>query len=561
MSIQFARIFAALLLGLTIAPKAVIAAEPGKAIKIEGNLKPFGNPNAPQGGTFNFNLGSEPTTLHPITSTDLYSSMIKQWVMDTLMKSNPETYEWMPALAEKLEISSDGRQFTFWLRKDAKFHDGKPLTAEDVKFSFDSIFEPKYNAAHMRPYYENIEKAEIIDPHTVRFTAKEKYFGNLEQLATLEILPKHIYSDVEKSKKMNKTIMGSGPYKLESYDQGQNIILSRNKDWWGNKVEHFRGKYNFERLRLRFIKEENIAIEMLKKGDLDYEALAPEAYEKKTSGPEWGKTVMKLKVENLAPKSYGYVGWNLRRELFKDRDVREALFLLLNREEMNKKFRFGMSLLATGPWYQQSVYADPKIKPVPFDPKRATELLKKAGWADADKNGILEKTIDGKKVEFRFTLNYSSKDVEKYYVLYQNDLKKAGIDMQLNLLEWNSLLKNMDENNFDAISLGWGGGTIDLDPKQIWHSSSAVKGGSNRIGYSNPEVDKLIETARGELDKNKRIKILREVYGKIAADHPYAFLFNDRYQLYAHTARIKMPKPTFKYSVGYDYWWVDPATK
>ena len=541
---------------VTAAATGAFAQEPGKGT-FQAPSKPFGNPNAPRKGTFNMNLGVEPTTLNPITGTDLYNSQVQSFVMDSLMDRSPDTYEWLPALAEKAEISADGKQFTFTIRKGATWHDGKPVTAEDVKFSFDVIFDPKYNAAHLRPYYENIEKAEIVDPQTVRFTAKIKYFGNFDQVAGLTVLPKHFYGDADAGIKKNKTILGSGPYKLDKYDQGQSIVLARNKDWWGDKVDFRKGQYNFDKIRMRFVKEENIAIEKLKKGELDYDGLTPEAYMKKTEGPEWGKTVLKVKTENLAPKGYGYIGWNQRNEIFKEKDVRLALYHLINREEMNKKFRFGMSDLATGPWYKTSEYANPSIKPVLYDPKKAAELLKKAGWTDSDKDGLLDKTVGGQKRDFKFTLIYGNKDNEKYWVFYQNDLKKAGIQMDLQLLEWNSLLTKLDEGKFDAAALGWGGGSVDLDPKQIWHSASANKGGSNYINYQNPEVDKLIDAARGELDKKKRIPMLREVYAKIAADYPYAFLFNDKYALFANTPAMKMTKETYKYRVGTDFWWTE----
>jgi ABC-type transport system substrate-binding protein len=565
---MFSRYFSFFLLSLAIVGGFAFqtSAATGKGITIEGTQKPFGNPSAPQGGTFNYNLGAEPATLHPITGTDLYNQNIIALVCDTMANRSPETYDWMPGLAEKIEVSPDGTEFTYHIRKDAKFHDGHALTAEDVKFSFDMIFEPKYEAAHLIPYFEGIAKAELIDAQTVKFTAKEKYFGNMDTLNDMVVLPKHIYSDVDKSKKMNKTVMCSGPYKIEKYDQGQSLTLVRNKEWWGNNVETFKGKYNFERIRMRFVKEEDISLEMLKKGDIDFDGLTPEAYTKKAVGDEWGtsakdtgKKVIKEKAENLSPKSYGYIGWNLRKELFKDRDTRLALYELMNRTEMNKKFRFDMSLLATGPWYQQSVYADSAIKAVPFDPKNAGELFKKAGWVVSKENGVLEKTIDGKKTPFKFTLNYANKDSEKYWVLFQGDLKKAGVVMDLQLLEWNSFLKNLEDNQFDAVALAWGGGSVDIDPKQIWHSASAVKGGSNRIAYLNPEVDKLIDQGRGELDKKKRIEIFRKVYDKIAHDVPYSFLFNDRFILYAHTARMKMTKPTLKYEVGWNYWWIDTA--
>ncbi|RYZ76943.1 MAG: peptide ABC transporter substrate-binding protein [Proteobacteria bacterium] len=465
-----------------------------------------------------------------------------------------DTYEDYPMLAEKSEISKDGKQFTFTLRKGAKWSDGKPVTAEDVKFSFDVIFDPKYSTAHKRPYYEQIEKAEIISPDTVRFTVKSKYFLNFRIVASMAIVPKHIYGNAAEGSKLNKTLIGSGPYKIEKYDKGQSMVLVRNKEWWGNNVASQKGSYNFERIRFRFLKDSNISIEALKKGDIDFAELTPEEYTKKTSGSEWGKAVAKVKTENVSPKDYGWIGWNMRREMFKDKNVRIALAHLVNRDEMNQKFRFGMSVPATGPWYVQSEYADPSVKPIAYDPKKAIEMLKAAGWVDSDKDGVLDKTVGGKKVNFSFSIMYGNKDTEKYWVMYQGDLKKVGIDMRLQFMEWNAMLKAMDEFNFDAITLRWTG-SVDPDPKQIWHSASAVKGGSNVVGYSNPEVDKLIDEARMELDKKKRIPLLRTVYKRIAEDAPYAFLFVDKYVTYAHSTKVAMPKPTYKYDVGTTYWW------
>jgi microcin C transport system substrate-binding protein len=551
---------------LILVPTIAFAAKDSaaKPFVVQGDPKTIGNPAAPQGGTFNIVLGQEPATLNPITGTDLYNQTISGYILDSLMERDAETYEWMPALAEKSEQSADGKTITFFLRKDVKFSDGKPVTAADVKFSFDVVFDNKYNAAHKRPYYENIEKAEVIDPYTVRFTVKEKYFGNYEVVAGMGILPKHVYENADEGKKKNKTIIGSGPYKLETYEQGQYLTLVKNKDWYGAKLEHNKGRWNFEHLRMRFIKDENIILERIKKGEIDlYDDILPDTYEKLAVGPEWGKIAFKVKTENLSPKDYGYIGWNLRKELFQDKEVRLALAMLVNRPEMIKKFRYDLSLPATGPWYLQSEYADPSVKPVAFDPKKASEILKKAGWKLSDQ-GVLEKTVNGKKQEFRFTLNYGRKDTEKYWVLYQNDLKKVGIDMKLQLLEWNALLKKIDDSvdpansidkGFDAITLRWGGGSVDMDPKQIWHSLSASKSGSNFISYKNPEVDKFIDEARQELDKKKRVKLLRNVYSKIAADYPYAFLFNDKYVLYLHSSKVKMVKPTYKFAIGTDYWW------
>ncbi|HRO68022.1 MAG TPA: ABC transporter substrate-binding protein, partial [Pseudobdellovibrionaceae bacterium] len=448
--------------------------------------------------------------------------------------------------------------FTFFLRKGVKFHDGKELTAEDVKFSFDAIFEPKYEAANKRPYYEGIEKVEVVDPYTVRFTAKDSYFKNFDVAAGLEVIPKHVYSDVEKSRKMTREYVGAGPYMIEKFDRGQMIVLKRFEPWFQTVGQNWKGAYNYDRMNLRFYKDETVQIERMKKGDLDFIEMRAEAYEKKANGAPWGKTVLKKKGENSGPVSYGFIGWNFRQELFQDRNVRLALAHLLNREEIIKKFTYGMAEPARGPVFNKSEYASPKVKAIDFNPKKAQSLLKSAGWKDDDKNGVLEKTVNGKKVELRFDLIYPNKDTEKYWTLYREDLKRAGIDMRLKFLEWNSFLKILDEGKFDAAALAWGGGDLFWDPKQIWHSSSAVVGGSNFISYKNPEVDKLIDEGRVTIDRTKRRDIFRKVYELIAADAPYAFLTNSKYSFYGVSSRIGQPGDTFKYEVGTQYWWVKP---
>lgn len=549
------KVIVAVLMAMAATATSAIGQAAGDAPKTISKVKVIGNTKAPQGGTFLYNLKFEPTTLNPITATDGYSWDVRSYICETLMTRNEETYEFEPRLAEKSETSKDGTEFTFTLRQGVQWSDGKPLTIEDVKFSFDLIHDDRYDTAYMRPYYENIEKAEITGPNTIKFKTKGKYFGNFSVVAGLIIVPKHIYGNPEESKKKNKTMLGSGPYILKEYNQGQSIILERNKNWWGNSVPEMQGTYNFQTIRMRFDKEENLVLERLKKGELDFDTLTAEAYSVKTEGPPWGTEVLKKKVTNLAPKSFGFIGWNMANDLFKDKRVRKALAHLMNRDEMNKKFRFGMSLPATGPWYQQSEYANPTVKAIPFDIKKANALLKEAGWADTNKDSVLDKA--GKK--FEFTLFYGSKDTQKYWVMYQEDLKKAGIVMNLQQLEGNALFKSLDEHKFEAVAMAWGAGAIDNNPKQIWHTDSS-KGGSNYFSYSNPEVDKLIETGIAELDKKKRIEIYRKIYAMIADDAPYAFMFNDKFALYAVNKRIGQPKDTFKYGIGTDYWWA-PALK
>jgi len=515
------------------------------------------NPNAKVGGNFLMNLQGEPNTLHPITSTDLYSRYIHYLTVDSLADYNFTNYEMEPHLAERWEISKDGKEFTFFLRKNIKFHDGKPITAEDVKFSYDIIFDPKYEAAHLRPYYENIEKVEVVDSTTVKFYTKNTYFKNFEQVASMYILPKHVYGDVSKYKKMNRDLVAAGPYKLEKFDKGDKIVLRRFDDWYGFSDKNFKGLYNFERITMKFIADETLSIEMLKKGELDFTPLRPDAYQLKAVGEPWGKKILKVKYENLEPKGWYFYGWNLINPLFKSKKVRLALTHLMDRESMIKKFLYGYSKIAVAPIWYQNAYAPTGLKPVLFDPQKAQKLLKEEGWADTDKNGILDKLIDGEKREFRFTLLFTNKNYEKYHTWYKEDLKKAGIEMDLKLIDWSAFEPLIHENKFDVITMAWGGGDQDPDPKQIWHSESIKGGGSNFISYKNLEVDKLIDEARLETNREKRIKLMKKIYEKITDDAPYTWWFNPIYEFYGVSSRIQRPGDALKYKVGYQSWWIE----
>jgi len=518
------------------------------------------NAKAPRGGVFKYNLEQAPTTLNALSSTDFYASKVQAYILEGLATRDSDTYEWKPSLAESWTISKDGMIFTFILRDGVKWHDGKPLTIEDVKFSFDAIMHPKnkYKTAHLRSFYENISEAKILAPNKIQFTAKKVYFKNFDVVAGLTIVPKHLYENPSKKqkKKLNKTLIGTGAYKLDKFKRGKNITLVRNKKWWGDKVAYYKGTANYNKILMRFVKDKNIAIQRLERGDIDYNELRAEDFVKKTSNAKWGKKVFKHKVQNKAPVSYGFIGWNLKNPLFKEKQVRKALYHLVNRELMIKKFLYGFSMPATGPLYQQSEYANHNIKPLKFNPKKALEMLRKQGWKDTDGDLVLDKIIDGKKTNFSFTILEPNDQFVKYLTIFKEDAKKAGIDVKIKVIEWNSFIKKLDERSFQAVRLGWGGGSVDWDPKQIWHSDSIKGAGSNFISYSNPKVDKLIDTARITLDKKKRTKILNDVYSMIADDAPYAFFFNSKYLFYGRTKRMKQEKDTYKYEIGYGSWWI-----
>ena len=525
--------------------------------------QPPGSPEAVFGGTFNYNLGNAPRTINPLSSTDAYANRVNSFLVDSLATRNIDTYEWEPWLASSWEISPDGKTFTFELRKGVLWHDGKELTANDVKFTFDALTDPKnrYKTAHVKPYYEGIASAKVLGTHTIQFTTRNKYFGNFNVVAGLDVLPEHIYKDTSKKniRKLNKTTVASGPYVFKNLRRGKYLEVVTNSKWWGRKDPAFKGLYNFERIRFRFIQDDEMALRRLVRGELDFLGMSEEDYYKKAKGPKWGKSIFKVNFENQAPKGYAFIGLNLNNKIFKSKNVRRALYHLLDREKMIQKFLYGNALPATGPWYRQSIYANPNVKPIPYNPRLAAKLLREEGWKDSDGDKILDKVIDGVKTKLSFTILEPREEFLKYLTLFKEEAKKVGVQILLKRIEWNSFLKLLDEKKFEAVRLGWGGGSVDLDPKQIWHSSSSTTGGSNFISYKNKEVDRLIDEGRQIYDKKKRIKIFQKVYALVAADVPYLFLFNGKSGFYGHTKRTKRIQDTYKYSVGFgSHWWLAP---
>lgn len=519
-----------------------------------------GNPNAPKGGDFKINIGQAPTTLNALSSSDAYATEVQSMIMEGLLTRNIETREWEPNLAKEWSISKDGKTFEFTLRDGVKWHDGKPLTIEDVKFSFDAIVDKsnKYKTAHLKPYYENIKSAEILAPNRIKFTVGNPYFNNFTVVAGLTIVPSHLYKNPtkEQEKILNRTLVGTGPYMLKEFDRSKRVLLTANPNWWGKNIPSMKGTFNFNTITMRFIQDPTIELRTMENGELDFLGLGAEEYVKKAVGPKWGKTVFKVKTQNKDVSGYAFVGFNMKNPIFSSVKTREAIVNLFDRKKMIEKFLYDLSLPATGPLYQQSDYADPTVKPIPFDPKIALKKLMDDGWKDSNGDRVLDKMIDGKLVSLRFTILEPYADFVKYLTTFKEDAKKAGVEIDIKVVEWNAFLKLLEERKFEAVRLAWGGGDIDWDPKQVWHSESITNAGSNFVSYSNPKVDKLIDEARVLMDRKARIAKLREVYRTIAADVPYIFLFNNKFKFYAHSNRVGKEKDTYQYGVGRDYWWI-----
>jgi len=448
-----------------------------------------------------------------------------------------------------------GVVFTFYLRKDVRFQDGVPMTAADVKFSFDTIKNEYVDAPDMRIYFNEAESCEVLDPYTVRITFSKQYWMAREQAGSFDILPKHIYDAdnlQEKDPKAfgkrfneseyNRKPLGTGPYKFERWDTGQQIILVRNDDYWDA-----RHRPHLERIVFRFISDPVAALQALKNGEVNFipRALTGEQFDTEMSDPEFLRK--NAKVEYYTG-GFCWTGWNMRRPPFNDQAVRVAMdYGALDRQKFLDEVMRGHGIIVTGDQYYFGPAYDHSILPRPYDPNKAKQLLLQAGWYDRDGDGLRDK--NGQPFRFEYLIPSGSDVTERRAAIMKENLRKLGIDMTIRELEWATFIQNLSDRKFDACYLCWAT-PIESDPYQIWHTSQAENRGSNYVGFGNAESDRLIEESRRTLDPVKRRKLFFQLHRILFDTQPYEFLYLIP-ELGAYDKRYRGVK-FYKVRPGYD---------
>ncbi len=460
-------------------------------------------------------LPSDPTVLNPILSTDAVASTVESLIYESLIERDNETLEFKPLLASKWEISEDHLTYTFTLRQGIKWQDGKPLTIEDILYTYERIKDPKVDAGHVRNYYKDVVSAKKIGQNKIQFVYSKPYFRALEIVGGIPILPKHIFDNDQdfNTHPANRQPIGTGPYIFEKWETGAKIILSRNEKYW-------RKKPAIKSMVFKIIPNNDVALQLLKKGDIDFGALRAIQWAKQTQSQAFKDRFNKYRY--WIP-NYSFIGWNLRKPYFSDRRVRIAMTMLLNRKLILDKMLFGLGKIVTGNFYLFSDAYDKSIDPYSYDPEQAKKLLDQAGWIDHDGDGLRDK--DGVPFKFTFLYPSGSEFAKSISLILRENLQDVGIEMNIKPLEWAAFLKEIRSHEFDAASLAWGQ-PIEQDPYQIWHSSQ-TEAGSNFIGFKNEEADKLIEQARQEFNRQKRNQLYKKFHQIIHQEEPYTFLFTN----------------------------------
>lgn len=490
--------------------------------------KAMNAPDFAQGDWLRLAFASGLKTLTPLVSADAYSADVQNYVMETLLVRDPDTLEWRGLLADDWQISEDGLTITFTLKRGINFSDGEPLTAKDVAFTFDFIMNEAIAAPRARAYLSRIESVKALDEYTVEFVFSEPYFNSLQLAGSLEVMPEHFYSryleDPQTFNESRGILMGSGPYRLadpENWTPDLGAVeLLRNPRYWG-PVDP-----SFDRIMWRIIENDSARLTTFRNGDLDVYNALPREFEKLRE--DKNITDRSQHFEYMSPTAgYSFIAWNQSRggkdTRFADKRVREAMSLLTDVDRVLDEIFLGYGKPAASPFTDSSEQHDPAILPIPHDIAKAKALLEDAGFMDRNGDGILE-SADGVAFEFELTFFQDSDDTRRMVLFLRDIYARAGIVLKPKPTEWSIMVENIQQKNFDAITLAWTSG-IEIDIYQMFHSSQTVEGGDNFINYANPELDKVIDAARAEVDEAKRMQLWHEAERILVADQPYTFLF------------------------------------
>lgn len=485
---------------------------------------------------------SDARTLMPILASDSASADICAMVFNGLVKYDKDI-NLSPDLAENWEIKEGGLTIIFHLRKNVFWHDGYPFSAEDVEFTYKKLIDPKVRTPYSGDF-ERIKSLEVIDSHTVKVTYKEPFAPGLSSWGML-IMPKHILEkeDLNRAPFSRKPV-GTGPYKFKSWKPQEKIELVSNRNY-------FEKRPYIDRYVYRIIPDEATIFLELQAQGLDLTGLSPLQFTRQTDTAFFKKHYQKFRLPSFG---YTYLGYNLNNPKFKDKRIRLALNYAVDKQEIIDMVLLGLGRIATGPFIPDSWGYNDKVKPVLFEPQKAKELLKDAGWVDADADGWLER--DGQNFEFTIIINQGNEERIKVAQIIQRRLKDIGIKVKIKVLEWSVFLTEfIDKKNFEAVILGWGLGR-DPDNYDIWHSSKTKEGEFNFISYKNEEVDKLLVEARRTFDQEKRKACYHRIHEILYGEQPYMFLYIPDSLSILHS-RFRGIKPA-PIGISYNFidWWV-----
>ena len=504
----------------------------GEGWETKTEFNTIGNPDAVKGGSIILSIPDFPGTLRMEgkDANSYVNYLLKyQIAYEGLLGLDPITEEFIPELATHWKISDDKREFTFRINPDARWADGKPVVAEDVIATWKLHVDPGILSPYTNILYGSYEEPVAVSKYIVTVKTKQLnwrqflYFG-----ASLRIMPAHLIGNLTGAEYLEKYqfefIPGSGPYIIDVNEikKGQSLIVRRRSDYWAEDAEQNIGKFNFDYIKFEVVNDRRIEFEKFKKGELDLIDLTGiskidnwrelEDYEKYKQG-----LILRREVYNQYPSGLRGICLNMRKPPFDDIRIRKAFAHLFNRTKIIEKLYYDVPAVLDSYW-ANSVYENPNNPKVRYDYDEAQRLLSEAGWTEKNADGYL---VKGGKI-FELDLPFGHPTLERFLTIFQEDLKKAGIKLNLRQVDGTTSFKIGNERNFTVIYTGWGGLVFPNPESSFGPGTADQPNSTNWSGVKDARIDTLCYKYNISFDRDERIRIIQEIDLILCQLQPYA---------------------------------------
>jgi peptide/nickel transport system substrate-binding protein len=511
-------------------------------------------------------LLADPKGLHPTNNNDGYQRMVFQCTQKRLITLNLETSKPEADLLETMPILlPDSLSYLCTLREGIFWDDGSVVDAEDVEFTLKAIVCKGVSNPEQKSLFNNFQSIELDPTNPLSFVLrmKERFFDNTNLMMNLVLLQPEFHDSkgllkpysVQNlmdpgddsfvalametfSAEFNKAeygrdpkhLNGLGPYKLVDWQTGASITLEKKQNWWGRKSLRISEKAFPDKIIFRVIRDMEATILAIKREEIDISTeLSAAAMARLQQKQHFNEN---FHSEYVGSFSYTYMGMNMRPEtgrtpFFTDRRVRRAMAHLVPVDEIIAVLAKGKANRLAGFIQPGQPDYNPNLPFIEKDLSKAIALLEDAGWKDSDGNNVRDKIIDGKRVQFSFSLSYMISPVTTELAkMIQHEFYKAGLDARTEPMEFSVFYQQAFAHQFDAMLGSWSTSALPEDPRQLWHSDSWEENGSNFVGFGTAYSDSLIERANRELAPSRRTELIRELEKIVWEEQPYVFLFN-----------------------------------
>ncbi|MBK6505352.1 MAG: ABC transporter substrate-binding protein [Ignavibacteria bacterium] len=533
----------------------------------------LGSSKAVKGGMMTWSIPDFPATLRNYGKDEnsYYTRMASSLMYESLLDTDPVTQDYSPRLATHWQISEDKKTFRFRINPNARWADGKPVVAEDYVATFKLLLDPGLLTGGAEYYQEKYEMPVAESKYIVSIKAKNVGWIYFAGAGGIRLLPAHLLEGVTAKDFLERfnyePMPGSGPYfiRKEDVDKGRSITLRRRSDYWGEKEPFAKGMYNFDIIKTDVVQDETLQFEKFKKGEIDvYSVNRAQWWAEKTDFEEVKRgIVQKKKIYNQNPGGTSGLALNMRKPPFDDKRVRTAFSMLYDRKKFNEKL-FYNSYTPLKSFFSGTPYENPNNSLINFNLDSAILLLEEAGYKDKNDQGYRMK--NGKVLDLELT--YTQPSQERYLTIFQEDLKRAGIKLNLKQIDGTTQFKIGNERNFSMIIAAWGGQNPPSLEFNVISKTADDPNSTNWSGIKNTRIDELAQLYSTTFDKKERVKQVREVDSIIISIQPYVLGWYADYTRLLFHNKFGFPKwmvSRFDDYYGgaeppiFAFWWIDPA--